>query len=243
MKMVLYHGSDRIVQKPLFGFGKEDNDYGSGFYTTEDIEKARAWAVVNGANSAVCNKYSIDLSQLNILRLDDYGPLAWIAEIIEHRGTRTEEAKIIGEKFVEKYKINTDTADIIIGYRADDSYIDIVDAFLKNQLSIEEVDRLFHKGNLGQQVFIKSQKAFDNLSFEGYEYVDDKGYSEEEAKARIEATRFLYNRFNAIQLNGFQPTGIIARDAIKTKYVYDKNYAYCYPIIDKENEENEYDDK
>lgn len=31
----LYHGSDYIVKKPLYGFGKSDNDYGRGFYTTE----------------------------------------------------------------------------------------------------------------------------------------------------------------------------------------------------------------
>lgn len=35
--MVIYHGSDHIIDKPKFGVGKEDNDYGSGFYTTEDI--------------------------------------------------------------------------------------------------------------------------------------------------------------------------------------------------------------
>ncbi len=40
MKKILYHGSDVILKKPLYGVGKEDNDYGSGFYTTEDIEKA-----------------------------------------------------------------------------------------------------------------------------------------------------------------------------------------------------------
>lgn len=41
MRKILYHGSDVILKKPLYGVGKEDNDYGSGFYTTEDIEKAR----------------------------------------------------------------------------------------------------------------------------------------------------------------------------------------------------------
>lgn len=36
MKKILYHGSDVILKKPLYGVGKEDNDYGSGFYTTEN---------------------------------------------------------------------------------------------------------------------------------------------------------------------------------------------------------------
>lgn len=72
-----------------------------------------------------------------------------MAEIISHRGCRGEIAQAVGNKIVEKYKVNTDNADIIIGYRADDSYIDIVDAFLKNQLSVDEVETLFRKGNLG----------------------------------------------------------------------------------------------
>lgn len=35
--MILYHGNDHILSKPLYGFGKSDNDYGVGFYTTLDL--------------------------------------------------------------------------------------------------------------------------------------------------------------------------------------------------------------
>lgn len=38
----LYHGSDVVVKQPLYEYGKEDNDYGKGFYATEDREKANA---------------------------------------------------------------------------------------------------------------------------------------------------------------------------------------------------------
>ena len=54
--MLIYHGSDHIIDKPKFGVGKEDNDYGSGFYTTEDIEKANEWAALNGTDKAYTNK-------------------------------------------------------------------------------------------------------------------------------------------------------------------------------------------
>lgn len=33
-KLVLYHGSDHIIEKPLFGLGSTDNDYGKGIYCT-----------------------------------------------------------------------------------------------------------------------------------------------------------------------------------------------------------------
>lgn len=37
--VILYHGSTNIVE-PRYGEGAKDNDYGMGFYCTEDIEMA-----------------------------------------------------------------------------------------------------------------------------------------------------------------------------------------------------------
>ena len=31
-KCTIYHGSEKIIQKPVFGFGNKYNDYGLGFY-------------------------------------------------------------------------------------------------------------------------------------------------------------------------------------------------------------------
>ena len=36
----IYHGSESIIQKPQYGFGKKYNDYGLGFYCTEHIDMA-----------------------------------------------------------------------------------------------------------------------------------------------------------------------------------------------------------
>ena len=41
---ILYHGSTEIVKNPLYGNGKMYNDYGQGFYCTEEIELAKEWA-------------------------------------------------------------------------------------------------------------------------------------------------------------------------------------------------------
>lgn len=42
--MVLYHGSDHIIEVPVYNGSKRTNDYGYGFYTTESIELAKEWA-------------------------------------------------------------------------------------------------------------------------------------------------------------------------------------------------------
>ena len=42
--MIVFHGSDHIVEHPVLNGGKRSNDYGSGFYTTESLELAKEWA-------------------------------------------------------------------------------------------------------------------------------------------------------------------------------------------------------
>ena len=225
----LYHGNDHILPEPLYGFGKKDNDYGSGFYTTSLIEKAEDWAVSYGTNTAIVNKYELNLDEMKILNLDDYGILSWIAEIIYNRGTRGEDAAILGEQIIKKYKIDTEgenEPDIIIGYRADDSYSDIIDAFLQNKLNIEETERLFKEGDLGYQYFIKSKKAFESLKFTGYDEIINKEISPAEIYARNKVSSFLRQRNSAILVNNFIPNGIIARVAATSFYEYNKDWKY-----------------
>ena len=43
-KLTVYHGSPVIIEKPQFGIGNPDNDYGLGFYCTETLDLAKEWA-------------------------------------------------------------------------------------------------------------------------------------------------------------------------------------------------------
>ena len=54
MKKILYHGSEFLIEKPEFGKGARHNDYGRGFYCTENIELAREQP--NG-NDIISNHY------------------------------------------------------------------------------------------------------------------------------------------------------------------------------------------
>lgn len=63
------------------------------------------------------------------------------------------------------YRISTEAFDIIKGYRADDSYTQVIEAFLLNQINLEEIKRLFYKGSLGNQIFFKSKKAFQQIQW------------------------------------------------------------------------------
>ena len=43
--VTVFHGSENIIERPVFGFGKRTNDYGLGFYCTEVRTFAGEWSV------------------------------------------------------------------------------------------------------------------------------------------------------------------------------------------------------
>ena len=77
--MILYHGSPFIIEKPELSKGKVSNDYGQGFYCTENIEMAREWACKGKEPPAFVNIYEVDLSGLKVLNLS-YRPDGVIVE-------------------------------------------------------------------------------------------------------------------------------------------------------------------
>ena len=72
MLRTLYHGSDKIVEKPIFGAGKEYNDYGRGFYCTDTLDMAKEWGVGRDRNG-YANHYELECDGLTILDLNSDG--------------------------------------------------------------------------------------------------------------------------------------------------------------------------
>ena len=67
-------------------------------------------------------------------------------------------------------------ADVIIGYRADDSYFSFARDFIGNGLSLKKFAKAMHLGESGEQIVIRSPKAFDGLKFIGYEIAESREY-------------------------------------------------------------------
>ena len=133
-KIVLYHGSNERIEKPLFGKGKVYNDYGQGFYCTEHIELAKEWSCNEGVDG-FANKYELDETGLKILNLsgEEYTILHWLALLMKYRKFRisTPVMKRGAQWLEEKFLIDLTPYDIVIGYRADDSYFTFARAFVK----------------------------------------------------------------------------------------------------------------
>ena len=66
--------------------------------------------------------------------------------------------------------------DVIKGYRADDSYFTFAIDFLSNTISLKQLSRAMRLGALGEQVVLKSSKAFEGLRFVRSEFADGEVY-------------------------------------------------------------------
>ncbi len=86
MILNIYHGSDHIIEKPVYGAGKKYNDYGLGFYCTESPEMAKEWGASENADG-YANHYTIDCDGLTILDLNSskYTILHWLSVLLENR--------------------------------------------------------------------------------------------------------------------------------------------------------------
>ncbi len=175
----LYHGSAKIIEHPEFGKGNRRNDYGLGFYCTENIELAKEWAC-NNKNGGFANAYSLNLSGLKILRLGapEYGILDWLAILVNNR-VFASSAPIVAEGkeyLMAHFLPDIDDFDVIRGYRADDSYFSFAMDFLSNTISFAQLGRAMHLGLLGEQFVLKSRKSFDTIRFIRAEAVDGETY-------------------------------------------------------------------
>lgn len=66
---------------------------------------------------------------------------------------------------LENFKVDYKKFDIIIGYRADDSYFSYAGDFVNGTLSLSDLSEAMRLGKLDEQVVLKSKKAFDALTF------------------------------------------------------------------------------
>ena len=203
--MKFYYGADQLVIKPEFNKGNPSNDYGLGFYLTENKEIARLWASKN-PDGGYLIEYDVDVSKLKILRLatiEDNDVLTWLSILISHRFSKEErEANIENIRWLEtNYPFDIGDYDVIIGYRADDSYFDYSRDFVKNELSLEILKDAMREGNLGTQFVLISKKSFKHIKYiksEKIEHSDKYHEFRAETKSRylkIKKEDDIYNTF------------------------------------------------
>ena len=166
--MKLYYGADKLIKNPVRGLGNPSNDYGLGFYLTPEKEAARLWASRYEQGKIIT--YDVNLSSLKVLYLADSGEediLRWITILVKHRFDKMEKARYKDtiDWLISKFDINIEDYDMVVGYRADDSYFAYSLGFVSGEISIETLASAMKLGKLGLQYVLISDKAFSSIKF------------------------------------------------------------------------------
>lgn len=157
--MILYHGSDRVIEKPSLFYSRHNVDFGRGFYTTPICEQAVNWSkrFKQWGGMAIVSRYRFDesaLETLKVLRFNSYSE-EWLDFILNCR---------LG-KDISDY-------DIVIGGVANDKVFNTLELFGDGLIEkTEALKRLrYEKTNL-QFAFRSDRVLADWLHFEGSEQI------------------------------------------------------------------------
>ena len=148
----VYHGSTEEIVSPLVHVGRENLDFGKGFYVTDIRRQAKTWAEIKSRYQmdaeGIINEYLFDDdSAIREYRYKKFGEYdgEWLHFIVDSRD---------GQKVWRDY-------DVIEGGVANDKVIDTVEAFKAGQISEEEALQELSKHQPNNQICILKQAVVD----------------------------------------------------------------------------------
>lgn len=145
----VYHGSNCEVKIPSLSYGREDADFGIGFYVTVDVAMAEKWA--SRRNNPIINVYSIDLDELNGIEFGlDKG---WLDFVVQNRSGR------------KRVDINLSEVDYIMGATADDRLFAVVEQYESDLLDADTAIKAMNAMKIGEQIALISEESISNLKF------------------------------------------------------------------------------
>ncbi|MBQ9671272.1 MAG: DUF3990 domain-containing protein [Prevotella sp.] len=148
----VFHGAAQEIKEPLVQVGRDNLDFGKGFYVTDIRTQARTWAVIKARyqmdGQAVINEYLFDFGravQEFRYKIFERYDSEWLHFIVDSRD---------GLKVWKNY-------DIIEGGVANDRVIDTVEAFKAGQISEEKALEELSKHQPNNQICILRQGVVD----------------------------------------------------------------------------------
>lgn len=213
MNLTLFHGSDHIVEAPTFGAGKPYNDYGRGFYCTEHLDMACEWAV-GFDHDGFANEYRFDLDGLRIIDLNapEFTVLHWLSVLLQNRwfDVRAPLANEARAYLIARFDVDLSAADVVTGYRADDSYFTFAQDFINGAISYRQLSNAMRLGEMGTQVMVRSERAFKRLRFvQAHAAPRSTWLPRREQRDRTARARYFDHERNARRKNDLFITAII----------------------------------
>ena len=132
---------------------------------------AKEWAV-SEEHDGYANRYELELEGMKILNLNrDHSILTWLTVLIQNRtfNVDTPLAAEFSRYLQENFCVDTTNYDLIVGYRADDSYFSFAQDFLSGAISYQQLCRAMYLGELGEQIVLISPATFSAIHYVGCE--------------------------------------------------------------------------
>lgn len=160
--MLLFHGSDVIVDEPKIFKVNRPLDFGEGFYLTTNREQAGQWAKrVALRNNSASGYISIfdfnDAEASNKLKVIHFerADADWLRFVCSNRQ---------GQLYSEDY-------DMVIGPVADDKVYSVVLRYENGVYDLEEALKRLKTEQLHDQILFHSLRALEYLEFKSWEKV------------------------------------------------------------------------
>lgn len=158
--MIIYHGSDTIVDKPEILLSNRLLDFGAGFYTTSNRTQAKRWAqkvsIRNNSNKQFLSVYEFDAEKAAIeLKVIEFSVAdeSWLDFITSNR----------------RGKSACDNHDVVIGPVADDNVYLTVKLFESGVLDKQEALKRLKVEKLFDQILFHTEKSLGICKFKNYE--------------------------------------------------------------------------
>lgn len=152
-RKVLFHGAKSEIDGEIsVHYGRQNNDFGQGFYTGESYEQAISF--VSGFDNSSVYYLSFDAKNLKCKRYE--ADQDWMMTIAYYRGTLDE------YKNHPKIKLLVEESrdcDYIIAPIADNRMFQIINSFIAGELTDEQCKHCLAATNLGMQYVFISEKA------------------------------------------------------------------------------------
>jgi hypothetical protein len=160
MSVIVYHGATEIVKNPICKIGRNNLDFGKGFYMTDIKEQAERWAksvAFKRKADAIINKYELDrdaiLTSARCKIFTDYNA-EWLDFVVANRSGET-----VDKDF-----------DYVEGGVADDRVIDTINLYMGGLLDMKVTLERLSQYQPSNQICILNQSLIDKyLHYHGYE--------------------------------------------------------------------------
>lgn len=156
-RKVLFHGAKSEIDGEIsVYYGRQNNDFGQGFYTGESYEQAISF--VSGFDHSSVYYFSFDDKNLKCKKYEVNQD--WMMTIAYYRGTLDEYKN---HPKIQSLVQESRNCDYIIAPIADNRMFQIINSFIAGELTDEQCKHCLAATNLGMQYVFISEKAVSQV--------------------------------------------------------------------------------